>query len=366
MGLYRRVVRPLLFRADAEWVHAGAIRAAELAGGSRFALEKLNSRYAPGSRSLEIEVAGIKLRSPLGLAAGFDKSARAVPFLGALGFGHVEVGSISIDPSQGNPRPRLFRLPQDEAIVVHYGLPNEGAERIAQRLERCARSVPLGINVVSTNRGQHTGPEPDDAVIADYVSAAARLQGYADYLVLNLSCPNTREGRDFFSDTSRLRRLLSALGEIGITKPLFLKIAPFPTITALEAFLMAAAPASFVSGFSVNVPGARPPGLKTPSARLERMPGAVCGKPSEALANQTLRELYRRMDRRRYRLIGSGGVFSGEDAYRKMRLGASLVQMMTALVYEGPGIVKRINDDLARLAERDGVRNIGDVVGVDA
>jgi dihydroorotate dehydrogenase len=150
------------------------------------------------------------------------------------------------------------------------------------------------------------------------------------------------------------------------TRPLFLKVAPFETLGELETFLAAVEPARCVSGFSVNLPSGKPPGLVTPAARLAAMTGAVAGRPAAAAADRAIAELHRRMDRRRYRLIGSGGVFSGADAYRKIRLGASLVQVLSVLVYEGPAVVARINRELDALLAADGFRNIADAVGIDA
>ena len=366
MGLYRSVVRPLLFRVDPETMHGLTIGAAELAGASAAVCSALAARAGRIDERLAIEVAGLRMHTPLGLAAGFDKCAHAVPLLSALGFGHVEVGSISAEPSQGNARPRLFRLPQDGAIVVHYGLPNDGADRVAQRLQGQRHRVPLGINVVSTNRGERAAPVSDDGVIADYLYSVRRLQPHADYLCLNLSCPNTREGRDFFHEPRHLSQLLDGLVGSGIVKPLFLKVAPFARTAELEMFLETAAPYALVSGFSVNLPSRKPAGLSVPDSALARMPGAVSGKPAATAADHTIAELFRRMPRGRYRLIGSGGMFSAQDAYRKIRLGASMVQLMTALVYEGPGVIGEIHRGLARLLEADGFRHVADAVGVDA
>lgn len=366
MRLYRSLVRPPLFCLDAERAHTLAIGVGQIAGRSPGLCAAIDARCTAGlDRRLAIDVAGLRFRSPLGLAAGFDKSARAVDLLSALGFGHVEVGSISAQASAGNPGPRLFRLPADRAIVVNYGLPNDGAERVAQRLAGRRHAVPLGINVVSTNRGPDTAAESDDAVVADYARSVRLLQPHADYLTLNLSCPNTRDGRSFFHEPRRLTLLLDTLAAVPVAKPLFLKVAPFATLAELERFLYTVEPARFVSGFSVNLAPGKPPGLATPAALLERMPGAVAGRPAAAAADRTIAELYRRMDRTRYRLIGSGGVFDAADAYRKLRLGASLVQLLTALVYEGPGVVAAIHRGLARLLEADGVRHVADAVGVD-
>ena len=233
MTLYRDLLRPLLFRLDAERAHALAIGGAEVAGSMRACREAAHARLAPSSSRLAIEVAGLRMRSPLGLAAGFDKSGRAVSLLSAFSFGHVEIGSVSASSSAGNPSPRLFRIPRDRGIVVNYGLPNDGASRVAQRLAQNPRCAPVGANVVSTNHGPNSAPVSDDAVIADYVQAVGRLQPHCDYLCLNLSCPNTREGRGFFDDRQRLRELLAQLGALGIVKPLFLKVAPFADVASL-------------------------------------------------------------------------------------------------------------------------------------
>ena len=351
VGIYRAIARPLLFRADPELVHDATVRAAALL--SRAApVRRALARGRPDPR-LAIEVAGLRFATPLGLAAGFDKSARAVPLLSSLGFGHVEIGSVSADPSAGNPRPRLFRLVDERAIVVHYGVPNDGAALVAERLARVRRAVPLGVNVVSTNRGD--GRETDEEVIGDYVESVRRLQRLGDFVVVNLSCPNTRDGRGFFAERGRLRALLDALAEMGVERPLFVKVAPFGSARELETLVATVDAAPFVSGFSVNLP---------PGSRPE-MPGAVSGPPAAPAAERTVAELYRAAGDR-FAVIGSGGVSTAEDAYRMIRLGASLVQIYTALVYEGPGLVGRIDRGLAALLERDGVARVADAVGVDA
>lgn len=365
MSLYHRVARPVLFRADAEWCHDRVIQAAERASAAGWLCERIAARRHFRDERLVMEVAGLRFDNPIGLAAGFDKSGRGVPLWAALGFGHVEVGSISAEASCGNPKPRLFRIPADRGIVVNYGLPNDGAARIASRLTGLRLKVPLGLNLVNTNRGPSAPRETDDSVIEDYVISLKTLENCGDYFVLNLSCPNTQDGRAFVSDSCRLNRLLRTVEAIKPAKPVFLKVAPFAGLAELERFLEAAHGVSFVSGFAVNLPPGKPAGLTTPAESIAKMPGAVSGKPCEEQANFTIREIFRRMDRRRYFIIGAGGVFTGEDAYRKMRLGASLVQLLTALIYEGPGVVRTVCEDLARLAARDGVRNCSEVVGAD-
>ncbi len=365
MTFYRLAIRPWLFLADPEWIHDRSIRAAEWASRHPRLCAVLAERRAQPDPRLTVEWGGLRFEHPIGLAAGYDKSGRAITALGKIGFSHLEIGSISADPSAGNPKPRLFRVVADRGIVVNYGLPNDGAERIAERLAQTARSVPLGINLVNTNRGLNAPLESDDVILDDYLSSAERLRPWADYFCLNLSCPNTREGRGFFSDVARLRRLLTRFDERGFGCPIILKVAPFPGTAELEAFLEAAHASRCVTGFAVNLPPGKPAGLITPSTELAAMPGAVSGRPCEPAINRTLAELYRRMDRSRFRLIAAGGVFSAEDAYRKIRLGASLVQLMTGLIYEGPTLPGKIAAGLAQLLARDGFSQVRDAVGID-
>jgi dihydroorotate dehydrogenase len=363
MTAYRTLLRPLLFRLDAERVHDRTIRWCELLGGFGLVRGALSRLYGFRDPRLEREVCGVRFPNPVGLAAGFDKSGRATQLLAAMGFGHVEIGSVSADPSEGNPRPRLWRLPQDKAIIVNYGLPNDGAQAVADRLADVRLPVPLGINIVKTNRGVDAPQESGDEIIDDYVRSVRLLMRRADYVNLNLSCPNTETGRDFFADPGKTRLLMDALRGLDIACPVFLKVSPLGGVRAIEELLAAVEGAEFVSGFVFNLPPGKPDTLVSPPDAFEGKPGAVSGKPVEDLINVGIKELYSRMDRSRYHIIGVGGVFSAEDAYRRIQLGACLVQLMTSLVYEGPGVVKAINRGLVGLLERDGFARIAEAVG---
>lgn len=362
MSLYTAALRPLLFSLDAERAHRLAIGAAASLGWTG---PLLRARQAPDAPSLQTDIAGLRFANPIGLAAGFDKSGHAVDLLAALGFGAVEIGSVSLGASDGNPRPRLWRLPEDRAIAVHYGLPNDGAEAVARRLAGKRLPVPLGVNIVKTNRGPGAAAETAAQIVAEYAEAARLLAPRADYLMFNLSCPNTEDGRDFFADAGHLRDWLAAIAAIGPTKPVFLKVSPLGGVAAIERLLQAVEPHAFVSGFMFNLSPTKPEGLKTPEAVWRNWPGAVSGPPSAALADACISELYRRMDRSRYAIVAAGGVATAEDAYAKIRLGASMVQLLTALIYEGPGVVGRIKDGLAHLLARDGLRHVKDAVGLD-
>jgi dihydroorotate dehydrogenase (fumarate)/dihydroorotate dehydrogenase len=363
MTIYSAMIRPLAVRLDPETAHHLAIGSGARLGWAAGAMRAVT--HVDDER-LATKMAGLHFLNPIGLAAGFDKSGLAIAALAGLGFGSIEIGSVSIEPSEGNPKPRLWRLPDDQAIVVHYGLPNDGARVIAERLANTRLPVPLGINLVVTNRGPGAAPLRADQIIGEYATAAEMMAPHADYLMLNLSCPNTVDGRDFFADRAHLDACLAALGEIRLRLPVFLKVSPLGGIEAIERVLAAAEGRDFVTGFMFNLPPTKPAGIRTPESVWGKLPGAVSGPPAAALADLCIRETFRRIDRKRHVLIGAGGVSTAEDAYAKIRLGASLVQLFTALIYQGPGVVRTVTKGLAELLARDGVKNVRDVVGVDA
>lgn len=360
MDLYRRLVRPLLFRLDPERAHAATLRAAATAGP---ALARACYRFE--HPSLRVRVGGIDFPNPVGLPAGFDKNGLAVPALAALGFGSVDVGSISARASPGNAaRPRLFRIPADAGIIVNYGVPNDGAEIVARRIAGLRLPVPLGVSLVETNTG---ATAPVDAVIGEMADAARRFLGIATYLALNLNCPNSAGGFSHFDDPAHLRALLAALGALEGLPPVFVRVTPPREPAGIDAVLAALDPFPFVKGLAFFDPKhdlrAR---LKTPAAALAGMQGSVSAPAALENTLATVRAWYRRIDRQRLSLIAVGGISSAEDAYRAIRQGAALVQVYTALVYRGPGIVREIKRGLVRLLQRDGFASVGDAVGADA
>src|SRR3954454_16102062 len=217
MGVYESAVRPLLFRLDAEHAHNLALRASEGSGRSAVIRRAAARAFAVDDPRLETSLAGLSLRNPLGLAAGVDKNARAIGMLGALGVGDLEIGSVSADASDGNPSPLLFRIPQDEGIVVAYGVPNDGAAIVRERLTG-PRRVPVGVNLVKTNDPARPSAGPE--VYEDYAASLLALQDRADYIALNLSCPNSAADRDFFDALPRIDELLARLGECDVRVPL--------------------------------------------------------------------------------------------------------------------------------------------------
>ena len=364
MSLYRRAVRPLLFRLDPERAHNGAIALGAALGRTGFGAAAVGRLFRFEDQRLRQQVAGMTFANPVGLAAGFDKSGRAVRGLASIGFGSIEVGSVSARSSRGNAeRPRLFRLPADEAIAVYYGVPNDGAEVVARRLARSRVDVPLGVNLVETNTGV---PVPAGEVMAELSEAAAAFSGVADYLALNLNCPNTGGGRSPFDDGGMIRELLGLLASIPGLPPVFLKLTASADPGRRDGVLEEIDGFPFVKGIIFNLPPGIPrQGLKTPAAELARMPGTLCGPPVRELVNRAIRAWYPCLDHSRHVIVGSGGISSAEEAYEKIRLGATLLQLYTALVFRGPGIVREINRGLCRLLERDGFSHLGEAVGAD-
>lgn len=362
--IYRNLIRPVLFRCDPEWSHDTAIRFGEHLQRVPGLVSFLAAHCAATDPVLNCTVADMDFQNPLGLAAGFDKSGRVVSLMAALGFGHIEIGSISCHPSAGNPKPRLWRLPDDAATLVHYGLPNDGATVVAARSKVWQSTTPVGVNLVNTNRGQEAVCSADE-ILDDYVSSARLLQHRASYFMLNLSCPNTLDGHQFFADQAHLVELLSRLRQQGIAKPLFLKINPDLQDRQLAEYVKTASEFEHVRGLMLNLSPRFREGLRSPSRLWNGRPGAISGAPICQWMDQRVATLYRMIDPSRHQIVAAGGIRTAEDAYRRIRLGASLVQVYTALIYEGPFLVRSLLKPLAALARGDGLTRIGDAVGAD-
>ena len=356
------LVRPILFRFDPEWIHDRTIEISEGVGKVDWVIGLLRKHYRIHDERLRIDLGGLSFNNPIGLAAGFDKNGRAISLLGTLGFGHIEVGSVSINSSKGNPRPRLFRLPKDEAIIVNYGVPNQGARVVGERLgHRCSQG-PIGINIVETNTGITS---TTDQIIEEYVEATRLLSAKADYITLNLNCPNTSAGESIFDKASVLKSLMEGCDEIRDLPPIFLKLTAHSDGERMERTLRAIEKSKAVRGFIFNIPPGKDYPIKTSMKRVRELPGTLCGAPTQSFMNDALAFWYKNVDRERYVFFGSGGIRTAEDAYKKIRLGASLVQIYTSLIFNGPNIVRKLNTGLLELLERDGFNHIDQAVGVD-
>ena len=376
-----RLLRPLLFRLDAEAAHGAGMRAARL--GQRVP-GVVRALFPLADARLAQSAWGLAFASPVGLAAGFDKNAALVPFWASLGLGFAEVGSVTARPSVGNPTPRAFRLPADRALVNRMGLNNEGAGAVAARLASTPRppGFVLGVNVAKTHDPALLG----DAGIEDFRQSVRALAPHADYLALNVSCPNTAEGKTFETPDA-LDALLSAVAEeMGTGRwetgsgpkppperseppPLLVKLSPPETTdidTGLVNELVQICLGHGVEGFIATNTASDRAGLVTEAGRLEAIGrGGLSGRPLTDRALALTRHLYRTTDGA-VPIIGVGGIDSAEAAYARVRAGATLLQVYTGLVYEGPGLISRIHRGLVRLLDRDGLGTLAEAVGVDA
>ncbi len=346
MSLAARLALPVLRRLDAELAHRLTIAGLKtgLGGAARDADDPV----------LRTTLFGVEISNPVGLAAGFDKNAEVPDAMLGLGFGFVEIGSVTPRPQLGNPRPRLFRLPEDGAVINRMGFNNDGMEVVAARLaKRNRRAGLLGVNL---------GANKDSADrAADYVLGLERLGVQAGYVVVNVSSPNTPglralQGREELDDL--LARLFAARDRVKSQVPLALKIAPDLATADLEAIALVALARGLDALIVSNTTIARPD-LKSAAAKET---GGLSGRPLFAPSTAVLREM-RKLTNGRVTLIGVGGIASGVDAYEKIRAGASAVQLYTALALQGPGLLEEIKRDLSVLLKRDGFASVADAVG---
>jgi dihydroorotate dehydrogenase len=344
------LARPLLHALPAEAAHRVTLRA--------LALGLAPAAAGRDPSVLAVRAAGLALANPVGLAAGFDKNAEAFAAALGLGFGFVEVGTVTPRPQAGNPRPRLFRLPEDRAVINRMGFNNAGLDVVASRITKRTGAGVVGANI---------GANKDSADrVADYVAGLKRLHAVADYLVVNVSSPNTPGLRELQAGEA-LARLLGALAEArgrleGTRKPLWLKIAPDLAPDEAAATALAAAAHGFDALVVGNTTLARPADLV---GRHRGEAGGLSGRPLMAPSTRLLAAVRREVGER-IMLVGVGGIASGRDAYAKIRAGATLVQLYSALVYEGPALIGRIKRELAALLAADGFAGVADAVGADA
>lgn len=312
---------------------------------------------APDDSRLAVEALGLSLPNPLGLAAGFDKDAEVPNAMLRFGFGFVECGTVTPRPQAGNPKPRLFRLREDNAVINRMGFNNRGMDAMAARLAGRARKGIVGINI-GANKDSEDRPN-------DYRMAFARLAPLADYVTVNISSPNT-PGLRGLQNRDELERLLGIVtnerAKMRGRVPLLLKIAPDIDSGGLNDIADVALASGIEGIIATNTTIARPAYLRSAHARET---GGLSGAPLFAPSTGILKALRRRVERKLV-LVGAGGVRSGADAYAKIRAGADLVQLYTALAFDGPSLIGRIKSDLLALLTRDGFANVNAAVGIDA
>ena len=342
-----RLVRPVLHRLPAEAAHRLSVRLMQAGAGRLFPREG-------DAAILRQRLWGLDFPNPIGLAAGYDKDARIPDALLGLGFGFVEIGTVTPRPQPGNPKPRLFRLGEDRAAINRMGFNSGGLAAVCARLARRGRNGVLGVNL-GKNR------DSTDAA-ADYEECVCRTAHFADYLVVNVSSPNTpglRELQARSALASLLRRLIDARDAAPRRVPLLLKVAPDLTAAERHDIAEVALDAGIDGLIVSNTTSERPAGLRS---RLAAEAGGLSGRPLFAVSTALLHDFYR-LTQGRLPLVGVGGVGGAPEAYEKIRAGASLVQLYTALLFDGPALVGRIKTGLAALLRRDGFASVAAAVG---
>ena len=356
-----KTVRKALFLQDAEESHM-LISALGKVLGTAPARRPIAALYRLEDERLSTHVFGIDFRNPIGLAAGFDKNAELIPILASLGFGFIEIGTVTPQPQPGNPRPRLFRLPEDEAVVNRMGFNSKGAVFVREELRHIRHSrVVIGVNI-----GRNKSTSNEDALL-DYEKCFDNLSDYADYVVINVSSPNTPNLREL-QEKKPLMKLLKHVQTINFRKaypkPILLKIGPDLSQSQLDDVIEIVRQTAVRGIIATNTSVSRS-GLRTSKRVVDRAgDGGLSGQPLKRRSTEVIRYIFSK-SKGKIPIIGVGGVFSAEDAYEKIRAGASLVELYTGLIYEGPGLVKKIKQGLVAFLERDGFKSVKDAIGAD-
>ncbi|MFC1728583.1 quinone-dependent dihydroorotate dehydrogenase [Nanoarchaeota archaeon] len=351
-----KLIRPLLFMLDPERAHNLVSSLGKVAQGTPPVSYLMQKAYRVQDDRLRIELFDTIFENPVGLAAGFDKNAELIDFSYDLGFGFTEVGSATARGGEGNPKPRIFRYPKDEAIVNRMGLNNIGTMSIVANIKSnlstltsALRNYPIGLNIAKTNNSEIVG---DDA-IKDFVYSFRHGATIADYITINISCPNTKEGKTF-EDPVALDSLLGAIKAEKEKVPTLVKISPTLHHADLEKVIRVCTKHK-MDGYVVSntQPHVGPAGT-----------GGLSGKPLREISTEQIRRVYEMLEGAKP-IIGVGGIDSAETAYEKIKAGASLVQVYTGLIYQGPSLVKEINKGILRLFDLVGFKSVKEAVGIE-
>lgn len=363
---YTALAKPILFSMSPDRAHTLMLTAGQHFQSSKVIQSLIKHAWTYSNAPfLAQTILGNTYQNPVGLSAGFDKNITIPSVIRSVGFGFMEAGSITALPTIGNPRPWFYRLPHSKSLVVHAGLANNGAEAILKDLSRrptgVFQSFPLNVSVAFTNSADVLGEE---ASIQDYLSSVSQVQKnkHVSMITLNISCPNTYGGEPF-TEPAKLRRLLKKVDALHVHQPLFLKMPSDLSWRQFDA-LLAVASECDVQGITVcNLAKTRT--LVDPRDTLpSHIKGSLSGQPLKATSNYFIEQTYKKYAQR-FTIIGVGGIFSAEDAYEKIKLGASLVELITGMIYCGPQLIGQINKDLVTLLKKDGYASITEAIGVN-
>ncbi len=357
---YRYICKPYFFARDPELVHNQMITVGNMLGRVWLGRALTSLLFNYSHPSLHTTVLGIAFKNPLGLSAGFDKNADLVGIIPSVGFGFEEVGSITGEYCPGNPKPRMWRLLKSKSLVIYYGLNNRGCVVLGQQLRRALFRIPVGTSIAMTNCAANLDRAHG---IKDFAKAFRELADVGAYTTVNISCPNAQGGQPFV-DSGALEALLTELDKIPTNKPVLIKLSPDLTFAQVDTLLDIAKAHRVHGVICTNL--TKPRDNKAVVDDLANIPavGGLSGAPTKELSDALIAHVYTR-EQGKCIIVGVGGISTAEDAYRKIRLGASLLQMITGMIFEGPQVVSEINQGLARLLARDGFTHVSQAVGVD-
>lgn len=356
---YLFFLKPVFFKKDPEEVHEFFIKFGIFLGNHYLTRRLTNSMFNYQNPKLNQTIFGIEFKNPVGLSAGFDKDAQITDIIPNVGFGFEEIGSITGEFCEGNPKPRLWRLKKSNSLVVYYGLKNIGSEAIANNLKNKKFKIPIFTSIAKTNSKLTINTSEG---IKDYLKGYNEFSNIGDVFVINISCPNTFGGEPFH-DSKKLDLLLKELKKIKTNKPIFIKISPDLTTKQIDDIIEIARKYK-ISGFTCANLSKKRENIKIFETKLPK-DGGISGKPLEELSNNLISYIYKKT-RGEFIIIGVGGVDSGLSAYKKIRAGASLVQLITGMIYNGPQLISEINQELINLLNRDGFENISQAIGIDS
>ena len=335
--MYRSLIRPLMFRLDPEQAHDLTLQALRLAGALLVITKLLERSLRAHSLPLAVDAFGISFPNPLGLAAGYDKDGIAIRGLTSLGFGHIEVGTVTPNPQPGNPRPRIYRIPDEKALINRMGFPGRGADYLAHQLRRSKQKLPKVVLGVNIGKNKDT---PNETAADDYLYLYEKFSPLADYIAINVSSPNTiglrrLQAREYLQDL--LQALALKRSELPQKPPLLVKLAPDLSAQELDEALDAILSTGMDGVIATNTTISR----ENFCSEIEGQPGGLSGAPLTKLSRDMISEIHRRTSGI-LPIIGVGGIMTPEDAQLALSAGATLIQVYTGMIYAGPGLIKNI------------------------
>jgi len=363
LGIFYKLLRPLIFLFDSETVHDFFTSFGEALGNIKILKYLIKFIFVSKNSSLNQNIAGINFENPIGLAAGFDYNAKLTQILSSISFGFETIGTITNLPYKGNPKPRLGRLVKSKSLMVYKGFKNEGIVKVSEKLEKLKFEIPIGLSIGKTNsqNDKMTQTDAEDDIISAF-KIAEKSNLKISYYELNISCPNLFGNVSFYTP-KKLEKLLTEVSKLNLKKPIFIKM-PISKSDKEISYMLDVIIKFPITGVIFGNTQNNREDKSFVKEEVKNFPvGNFSGKPTWERSNQLIKFAYKNYGKKLV-IIGCGGVFSAKDCYEKIKLGASLVQLVTGLIFEGPQLVSQINLELPKFLEKDGFKNINEAVGV--